>query len=745
MYKSFIYLFAFGFLFLSCHKDYESGEEITSTQFMPEIKLQVEGSILGYVYDEAQQPIEGAIVEIYGATTTTDIYGVFHFKNRALDHHGTYIRISKAGYITGSDKVFPAKGVLYSRTKLFALDNQKHFASNDGGEIQMDGGGYLIFPQKGIVTANGNEFNGKVYVTAKFISPLSPTFGDEMPGDLLGGDLLGISSVLGTAGMFAVELRDESGQELQIKAGQKVQFKMLALSDNKPTTIPLWYFDENRGYWVEEGSATLNGDFYHGEVGHFSFWNCDAPFPLIEICGSIINQNEIYIPGVTIKARVEGMSTRNGYVDLYGHFCGKFPKGKKITLIIGKSGCDNALKTIEIGPFDTNVVLDPIIIEADSRTIEGKVECNGTPIKDAIVSYNYGGNSFHVLSDETGFYQFFIYTCENITEFSMFAYDPSTYKASIVENLTLTTHLVKDINVCTLGCNIDGSINDLCSYLEMAVTQGSGQYVYLWSTGDSLANTTNILPLSPKLICVTVQDVLVPSCQQTFCYNYPGKLQIFIETECFNPMQVYPSGGVQPHKYKWHNGSTAEKVILLPGESYCVTVTDAIGCIATHCGIFEEVFIDNTISNCQNHLFDIGSSLFDTGTIQVNNTTIPVTSLIGINIFETGFQFNVIISKGQCSDYRQFRLPQFKGLTIKDMVNTSCQGCTDGFIEVGYDGTADCNSCTAGGVKIYNIDNLNSDVSTLNNMHLLPAGTYYVVVEDANSGCYIAFQKVVVL
>ena len=41
--------------------------------------------------------------------------------------------------------------------------------------------------------------------------------------------------------------------------------------------MPLWYFDEQKGMWVEEGVATKQGNQYVGTVNHFTDWNCDIP------------------------------------------------------------------------------------------------------------------------------------------------------------------------------------------------------------------------------------------------------------------------------------------------------------------------------------------------------------------------------------------------------------------------------------------------------------------------------------
>lgn len=743
MFTRILYSFIIILAIVSCHKDFESGEKVTTTTFLPEIKEQVQGSILGYVYNDTGQPVEGALVEIYGAVTTTDKFGVFQFENKNLDKLGTFIRVSKDGYMTGSDKIYPAGGRAYSKIKLFSLNTSEKFASPAGGEITMQNGGKLIFPADAIAGPSGESYTGNVFVTSVFLSPLSATLADEMPGDLVAGTLDGINAVLATAGMFGVELRGENKEKLQVKAGKKVKFAIPALAKNKPETVPLWHFDENRGYWIEEGSAVLEQGQYVGEVSHFSFWNVDVPYPLIELCGSVVSANEKPIFGIQLLIEVEGLGTRHGYVDLYGNFCGLVPKNKKLTIIIKRHGCDDVLKTLEVGPFSDFTILNPIVIDDPSLSLEGFVQCEQTPVKNGVVVMQYGQFTYHTITDENGWYSYQFFKCNNEEEITLFAYDKETYKASSPETFTMIPVTTKNIQICNSTCNIEGEIVDKCEYLEMVLTQGSGSvYSFLWSTGDSSGVTQTTLPLEPVTICVTVTDPAIANCNQVFCYEYGGKMRIIVETECNNPMQVFPVGGIAPYTYKWHNGQTSESVVLTSGENYCVTVTDKIGCTAVRCGIFTEVMLEETISNCADHTFDIGSSIFESAMLRRNNSTLMLNSLNNLSIFTTGFNFSISITKGQCSDFRQYSLPQFKGLSIKEVVPVSCQGCVDGFIEIEINSQADCLSCTAGGVRIFSVNDLNNDMSTVNAMRLMPAGEYYVVVEDAVTGCYVAFEKV---
>ena len=75
-----------------------------------------------------------------------------------------------------------------------------------------------------------------------------------------------------------VELRDASGNPLQLAPGKKAILKLPAPA-NSPATSPLWHFNEKYGLWIQAGVATKTGDTYTAEVNHFSTWNFDSGIP----------------------------------------------------------------------------------------------------------------------------------------------------------------------------------------------------------------------------------------------------------------------------------------------------------------------------------------------------------------------------------------------------------------------------------------------------------------------------------
>jgi hypothetical protein len=63
-------------------------------------------------------------------------------------------------------------------------------------------------------------------------------------------------------------------------------------SAHAPPTMPLFYWSDERGYWIEDGTATLEeaeaGKWaYAGDVSHFTVWNADLRVPTVQVWGCV--------------------------------------------------------------------------------------------------------------------------------------------------------------------------------------------------------------------------------------------------------------------------------------------------------------------------------------------------------------------------------------------------------------------------------------------------------------------------
>ena len=590
----------------ACHDDFEDESKTETPVPNPVIIKAITGDVIGYVYDESNQAVPNAKIKIYNSTVTTNEYGIFSFNNITLDRQGTYLRVEKPGYIFGSDFLYPDNGTSYSYIQILSITNDKSFNATEGGIIDIKGGGKVIFSPNSIASDDGSSYSGTVLVTANRLATDDPQIGNKMPGSLRAEDHKTNSVVLGTYGMAVIELRDASGNELNLKSGftANISFPLSNdLKDKAPNTIPLWYFDELKGFWIEEGQATLVNGAYEGDVAHFSWWNCDAPFPIIQLCVRVLFQSGLPAVNYLVGIKAENTFTRYASTDGNGIICGKIPKGEKLTLEIKNPFCDEIIKTISVGPYSNDVILDDIIIEAPINLGSGNVICSGAPVSTAHVILNYttatvgGSIIIPVEADGSFVLGFSPQVCEDISSMSIFGYNYDSGEASSTITLdpnTTTPNIELELcNNCDFSVEISPSYPELCdlnpsSTIE-ATTSQSGTYTYSWSYNSEPINTTSsISNLETGTYCVTVTNTS-GNCEKIACIEISSPLQLNIKS-AKSPYCGYDNGeirinrigGFPPYTYNTtgpngYNSDTETLDNLAPG-TYQIEVTDAHGC-----------------------------------------------------------------------------------------------------------------------------------------------------------------------
>lgn len=120
----------------------------------------------------------------------------------------------------------------------------------------------------------------------------------------------------------------------------------------------------------------------------------------------------------------------------------------------------------------------------------------------------------------------------------------------------------------------------------IASSTGTAPYTYAWNTGET---TASIFPITNGNYCVTITDAT--GCTDSDCYVYVvdpvDSCSVTINTIA-NPggsswELSASSDGEPPFNYQWSTGQNSATITTqIPGD-YCVTITDASGCIATDC------------------------------------------------------------------------------------------------------------------------------------------------------------------
>jgi hypothetical protein len=309
---------------------------------------------------------------------------------------------------------------------------------------------------------------------------------------------------------------------------------------------------------------------------------------------------------------------------------------------------------------------------------------------------------------------------------------------------------VTDANGCTVedcftvdeppALNLSGSVTDVkCNggndgEIDITVTGGTPGYSYNWDIPSSDEDQSGLIA---GTYCVTVTDANGCAIDDCFTIHEPPALNLsgsVTDVKCNGgkdgEIEVSVSGGTPGYTYSWDIPSSDEDQSGLSAGIYCLTVTDANGCIVEDCFTVNEppaLNLSGTVTDVKcnggndgtiditvtggtpgySHSWDIPSSDEDQSGLIAGTYCVTVTDANGCYV-EDCFTVNepeVLQLTGRVSDIK-------------------CNGENDGSIDITVTGG------TPGYSYSWDIPSSNEDQSGLSE------GTYCVTVTDAN-GCYV--------
>lgn len=433
----------------SCNKDPlpDNGQiNVTPTDFQEYFGNEITRSFLGNVVDANNNPIENVLISIGSTQVQTDDNGVFIIENAQVNERFAYIKAKKTGYIHGSRSLTPTSGV--NKVTIMLLEETIAGSTSSGTEETISiSNGASVSLKGNYIKEDGSAYSGNLDVIIHHLDPTNEATNLQMPGMLYAENTEGQERMLQTLGMLAVELKGNAGEDLNLAEGSTAEIKIpvdASLLSTAPSTIPLWYFDEDKGYWIEEGQATLVGNFYIGTVTHFSFWNCDIPAEAINLCVTIINDSEIPFANTRVSITSATYGTRSGYTNDTGEVCGLIPRNETLEINVYEYDIcgNNAIYTASIGPYTNDDNLSITITETSniiSETVTGTFnDCSENPITDGYVVLTYGNQKFFDLVTE-GTFEINMLRCSSFNNFTIEAVDTDNLQTTGEINYTFAT------------------------------------------------------------------------------------------------------------------------------------------------------------------------------------------------------------------------------------------------------------------------------------------------------------------
>ena len=286
------------------------------------------GAVVSGVRIKVTQYVSGAAQELDTAVTNNN--GFYEIELVSVSGRTT-VKAEAASFAPQSVIVnlMEDMGSATADLAMVPVDVEQRFQSADGAEVQNEDHTLVSVPANSLVTASGGAHAGSVTAMATVLDASSDP--SVMPGDFmsLAADT-GAPEPIESFGAMNVTFVADNGESLNLGTGQaaSVSIPLASMKDptTAPATMPLFYWSDEKGHWIEEGTASLEevspGKWaYVGSVSHFTTWNADVPYEVMRIRGCVEDGagNRIAFAKVTATGR-DYVGTTSGRTDANGWF-----------------------------------------------------------------------------------------------------------------------------------------------------------------------------------------------------------------------------------------------------------------------------------------------------------------------------------------------------------------------------------------------------------------------------------------
>ncbi|MFN2428558.1 MAG: hypothetical protein ABR574_00980 [Cryomorphaceae bacterium] len=431
--KNLLILFSILLIAVGCRKDTEDVSSTSTSSGFEPTAVYVNGTVAGKILSEAGTAISGAPVHIGDQTTYTTDDGYFMFRNVHLNTRGAYIHVDHPGYWHASRRVVPKHNQThYTTLTLMPREYNGQISSTEGGTIELADGASIVFEPNSFVTSSGDTYEGTVAIASRWMDPLQPETKLMMPGAFHGISAENKEVALKNYGITGVDLIASNGDPLQIADGvmATVHFPLhQEMVGDAPESIALWHFDEESGYWREEGAAVKDGDMYTGQVSHFSFWSVNESFETVLLEGTVFNADGEPLANNQVSVLYPAQNTAAmGYTDANGVFSGLVPAGESLILMVSDA-CNFTVYSQNIPPLSDDTDLGTIEVSADeisTTTLSGELtNCDGDAVNQAIIQICWPQGCQFIFPDADGSFEQTFSWC-GATEFNIGVVDYTT-------------------------------------------------------------------------------------------------------------------------------------------------------------------------------------------------------------------------------------------------------------------------------------------------------------------------------
>ena len=335
----------------------------------------------------------------------------------------------------------------------------------------------------------------------------------------------------------------------------------------------------------------------------------------IEIDGEVVFFSGIGVPfyPVDIMAEFPDSSTvmfteitdENGQFNLIlsGTPNGLLPSSIVVSIV----DCNGFIESVVYTVTPNTVLLEPVLVWCTDTFFDS---CQVAIVQELTPAGGFILTALNFTADSANF----IWSTGDVGS-SIVTTEPGTYCVTMTAGDSCVADACQTVLVDTSGfCFgwIDIQPDSSGGYVLQAIPAniiGAG-HQFLWDTGDT---TQAIYVIEEGTYCVTITDA--NGCVFVTCVD------VFAVPDCWVDILCDPPGSLNawaygngPFTYQWDTGDTTQVIFPTAEGEYCVTVTDADGCVATGCAYYHDFNFDS----CFALVFPVFDSLTGGGGFQLS-------------------------------------------------------------------------------------------------------------------------------
>ncbi len=264
-----------------------------------------------------QRGIAGAEVEIAGCVTQTDENGYYQFTNIPVAKR-VAVNIEKENYLDNSEIITIDEDTKnYLEVSLDSKTIKWSYESNKGSsERNLDISSDVRYQKE-----DGTNYIGKIELQYQVKNTTTDKEKESFPGTFEGLNSNGVIVPFVNYKYMVLKLRDDEGNNIDIQ--DPITVNIYNLTDTDASEIPLWYYHENKGIWIEQGTAHRDdNDVYKCEITHTGVWSINKPVekPRGKYKSQILDENLNPMPNVRVKATGKNWQSKDLTTDENGEF-----------------------------------------------------------------------------------------------------------------------------------------------------------------------------------------------------------------------------------------------------------------------------------------------------------------------------------------------------------------------------------------------------------------------------------------